>query len=262
MADWFERLFRAFIEFKPARNWKCRFHAEDHYQDEIRVDGNRRVSRWYLHDNLIAELKVLEFPIYELYLTDAGYFTPTTLSRLNGIIWLFNLKLGIDLGVRFKLKYSDAYGRGRPLYTYIIHYPSGREYDINYITIQFDALAHEILTVNLPRDREIKHFMNHKELLSIRRIYYKLMEIVSELRKIGNKLCRDYMDCENPILSQISDFIREVYDFEDYFGLPHGIYARFDPEAVKNVLRGLIKEGEAMLPKARETLTEVMLMDA
>ena len=267
MAYWFERLFKAFITFRPARNWKCAFHNGRHYQDEIRtsVDGNKGVSEWYLHDKLIATLKPIEYPIYELYLTDAGYPTPTTLSRLNGIIQLFKSRLGIDLGIWFKLKYNDGFGRGYPIYTYIMH-SSGAEYRIPYVTIRFNASTREIIAVSLSRDYEIMHFMNHrdnKKLMRIRRIYYKLKKVDHELGRIAYRLRYDYyLDYYNPVLAEIDSFKRNVYDYEHYFGLPYGIYARLDLEVVEYILKKLIKEGEAILTKARETLAEVVLLNA
>jgi len=261
MADWFKRLFNAFIEFRPARNWKCRYHYGKHYQDAIVTDADG--VKWYLHDKLIARLKVIEYPVYELYLTDAGYPTPTTMSRLNGIVRLFS-RLGIDLGVWFKLKYSDGFGRGYPIYTYIIS--SGAEYRIPYVTIRFNASTREIVAVSLPRDYEIMHFMNHrdnKKLMRIRRIYYKLKKVDHELGRIAYRLRYDYyLDYYNPVLAEIDSFKRNVYDYEHYFGLPYGIYARLDLEVVEYILKKLIKEGEAILTKARETLAEVVLLNA
>jgi hypothetical protein len=261
MADWFERLFKAFIEFRPARNWKCRFHNGRHYQDAIitGVDG----VKWYLHDKLIAKLKAIEYPIYELYLTDAGYSTVTTISRLNGIIWLFKSRLGIDLGIEFRLKYNGGFGRGYPIYTYIMR-SDGTEYKIPYVTVRFNALTREVLATSLPRDYEIMHFMNHrdnKKLMHVRRVYYRLVRVKRELWRIAYKLRYDYYDHDNPVLSEIDNYSGKVYDFENHFGLPYGVYSRIDLELVENVLRNLIKEGEAVLLKARETLAEAMLLN-
>jgi hypothetical protein len=261
MADWFERLFKAFIEFRPAHNWKCKYHDGRHYQDAIitGVDG----VKWYLHDKLIAKLKVIEFPVYELYLTDAGYSTITTISRLNGIIQLFK-RLGVDFGVEFRLKYNGGFGRGYPIYTYIMH-SSGREYKTPSVTIRFNALTREVLSMSLYRDYEIMHFMNHrdnKKLMHVRRVYYKLVNVKRELWRIEQKLRYDYYGYDSPVLSEIEDYNGKVYDFERRFGLPYGVYSRIDLEFVETVLRNLIKEGEAILSKARETLAEVMLMNA
>jgi hypothetical protein len=262
MADWFKRLFNAFIEFRPARNWKCRYHYGKHYQDEIRTkyESGKRVSEWYLHDNLIARLEPIEYPVFNLYLTTAGYSTPTTLSRLNDIIWLFKLKLNIDLGITFRLKYDGAVGKGYPDHTYIEYHPRNTEYKTSRVNLQFNALTREVLAVDLPRDCEIRYFMNHKKLSSVRRIYYKLEKIDGALFDVVYKLRN--LDCDNSeLLSKIDEFRRKVYSFVELFGLPYGIYAKFSVDAVKNVLKELIKEGEAILPKAREVLAETVLLN-
>jgi hypothetical protein len=257
VAGWFGSLFRAFIEFRPAHNWKCRFHDGAHYQDEIVVQDG--ASEWYLHNHLIARLRPIEHPVYELYLTDAGYPTVTTLSRLNGILWLFKLKLDIDLGVQFHLKYNGV--PGYPVYTYIEY--KGLDYLANGVNIVFNILFKRA-SVDI-QGRAIMHFMKHRELSYVRKLYYKLREIKSQLDDALNRLIDlvHNLDIEPPI-----SLAQRIYEFRDTYykvinelGLPYGIYVAHVEDA-KDTLKSLLREGEELLTRAKEIITELTLLSA
>jgi len=86
-----EGLLDAFFSFKEARNWRCKYppHGGRHWQDEIVVveDPVREAKRaaWLLHGERIASLEERGEGKLLLSLTDAGYPTLTTVSRLNAI---------------------------------------------------------------------------------------------------------------------------------------------------------------------------------
>jgi hypothetical protein len=259
--DWFERLFKAFVEFRPARNWKCRYppHRGEHYQDEIVVQDG--ASEWYLHNHLIARLRPIKHPVYELYLTTAGYPTQTTLSRLNGIIWLFKLKLDIDLGVRFRLKYNSV--PGYPEYTYIEY--NGLDYLTNRVNILFDISEKKVIRVDIP-GRAIMHFMKNPRLSYIRKLYYKLERLKSQLEDILDYMADPAKNIEPT--QEMIDLANRIYGFKDVYymiikelGLPYGIYATHVEDA-KDTLKSLIREGEGLLTRAKEIIAELTLLNA
>jgi hypothetical protein len=260
MADWFERLFKAFISFRPARNWKCRYHNGIHYQDEISVtqEGDKRVSEWYLHGHLIASLKPINYPVYELHLTDAGYPTPTTLSRLNGILWLFKL-IDIDLGVWFRLKYNSM--PGYPEYTYIEY--NELDYLTNSVNILFNVSEKRVIRVDI-HGKAIMHFMKNPRLSFIRKLYYKLARLKSQLEDILDYMADSAKNIEPT--QEMIDLANRIYGFKDVYykaieelGLPYGVYATHVEDA-KDTLKGLIREGEELLAKARVILAELTLL--
>jgi hypothetical protein len=264
MAGWFERLFRAFVEFRPARNWKCRYppHRGEHYQDEIVVQDG--ASEWYLHGKLIARLVRVEHPIYELYLTNAGYSTVTTMSRLNGIIWLFRDILNIDLKIQFRLKYESA-PPSYPVYTYVEH--DGLDYMVNHVKILLDMAERRVLRVDLPPEKAIYHFMKHGGLSYARKLFYKLREIKSQLDDALDRLTDLVHDLDVKPTQEMISLAQRIYEFRDAYkaiyelGLPYGIYATHVEDA-KDTLKSLIREGNELLTRARVILAELTLLNA
>jgi hypothetical protein len=188
MVDWFERLFKCFIEFRNCHNWVCRYHNGVHYQDKIVVESDDEGVRalWKLHGHVIA---VLEKPqlgsTYILSLMDAGYPTLVTVSRLNGILWYLE-KMGIEHRIRFNLKYNKGVGAGcYPIHTYVT--VNGKAFRVSFIKIAIDMDSKKT-SVFLDENSEVVYVRDDKSLEKIRRAYRQINKLIDDTKDVINNL--------------------------------------------------------------------------
>jgi len=84
MAGWAE-LVDNFWRGVPGRSFRCKYHWGDHYQDEVKIldiCGEPEVV-WLLHGHEIA---IYRPGTRDLRVSDCGYATRTTYSRLSAIL--------------------------------------------------------------------------------------------------------------------------------------------------------------------------------
>ena len=257
MADWFERLFKCFIEFRECYNWVCRYHNGVHYQDEIVVEGVRAL--WKLHGGVIAVLEKPQFgSMYILSLMDAGYPTLTTISRLNGILWYFE-RMGIENGVRFKLKYSKGFGVGcYPTHTYVT--VNGRAFRVSLVKIAIDMESKKT-SIFLDENSEVTYVRDDKKLEKIRRAYRQIDRLIDTTRDtINNLYQRDRYKAEEyeVRLAEISKAIDKAKSgIVEEGGVMYGVYVKKMEDALK--LIDLAKELRKLYREAKEALAYTML---
>jgi hypothetical protein len=177
---WMERLLNAFFSFRYARNWRCRFpeHYGAHYQDEVAADG--ATAEWRLHGHVVARLSKLDGGRLLLELSDAGYPTITTLSRLNAILWKLRVLYPGSPRMMFKLKHTSFLGP--PDHTVFL--VDGRAYNLRLlpektVRILIDGGAVPLL----PTGAEYLYFMMHPELEGLRRLHRAVKELLLESRE-------------------------------------------------------------------------------
>ena len=86
MAKYIDSVLEALREFREARNVLCSTHGYRHYRDETVIEGDWIVYKY--HGNIIARYNAKE---RLLEITDAGWCTPSTRDRLNGILRVFGI---------------------------------------------------------------------------------------------------------------------------------------------------------------------------
>jgi len=196
MTDWFERLFKCFIEFRDCHNWRCNYpeHRGEHWQDEtITIYDEHPISLWKLHGHIIAELhKPAYGSVYKLILRDAGFPTPTTISRLNGILYYLK-KMGIEHNIEFKLKYTKEEGAFKfyPVHSYVVI--ENKKYRVDKVEMLIDFTEKKLLAIFVDEEREVRYIAEDRSLEKIRRAYRQVKKLLQEVQEAINNLYRmDY----------------------------------------------------------------------
>jgi len=179
VAGWLQRLVEAFVSFGSARNWSCKYHGGAHWQDEVVSECSERLgvctSKWYLHGNLVAA-HILLGGARLLVLTDAGYPTPTTLSRLNAALSAVLERFAPGAAMGVGLKYWNRIGEEpKPVRTFLD--ACGRTYvrEKYYIAV----VRGEAHLLN-PCEGEVYFFMHYPRL---RRLWRLSSEAGEHLRR-------------------------------------------------------------------------------
>jgi len=264
MVDWFERLFKCFIEFRECHNWRCRYidHRGEHWQDEtLTIYDEHPVSIWKLHGRVIAQLHRPAYGnVYMLVLRDAGYPTPTTISRLNGILYYLK-KMGIEHNVEFRLKYTKERGAFRfyPVHSYVV--VSGRKFRVDTVKMLIDFAEKKLLSIFVDESREVRYVAEDKGLEKIRRACRQINRLVYDVRDVINSIyqrdwqkAREYEIRLEEIGKKIDDATSAIVE-ED--GVMYGVYVKRLEDALK--LIDLAKELRKLYREARQALAYTMM---
>jgi len=189
---WMDRLVNSFFSFKLARNWRCRFpeHNGMHYQDEVTV--GIEVAEWRLHGHVIARLSKLDGGRLMLELRDAGYPTPTTVSRLNAILWKLGELYPDSPKMEFRLKYTSL--GGHPDHTVLL--ADGRAYNMELLpgeTVRININPDGRAVPELPPSAEYLYFMWHPELEGIRKLYRAVEKLLDKSERRLREV-EDFLD--------------------------------------------------------------------
>jgi hypothetical protein len=262
--DWFERLFKCFIEFRDCHNWRCRYieHRGEHWQDEtITIYDEHPVSIWKLHGHIIAQLhKPTYGNVYMLVLRDAGYPRPTTISRLNGILYYLK-EMGIEHNISFGLKYTKESGAFRfyPVHSYVV--VEGRKFRVDTVKMLIDFENRKLLSVFVDEGKEVRYVMEDRSLEKVRKAYRQINRLVDATRDVINSIyqkdwykARDYEARLEKISKKIDDATSAIVE-ED--GVMYGVYVKKIEEAWK--LIDLAKELRKLYREARQALAYTML---
>jgi hypothetical protein len=232
MGDVWDRLVNAFFGFKSAKGHYA--YEYGRYRDRVESENSSR-SMWFLHGHRIAELKRTENGLYVLWLTNAGYDTVTTISRLNLIVheaWERYMTNTHD-APSFRLKYY--YLGSKPIATYVeyqgkTYLLSGREVKIIFFPEQKRADV-EIY------GREILLFKDRHDPETAR----KLQRINRLRREIGTLLGKI-----SHVSGEVENMVKERYmdtlDFIDGVGLKYfGVFAEFLKEPEYSLIVGTLR---------------------
>jgi hypothetical protein len=264
---WLDRLADSFFSFKNDHSYWCHYPlCPKHYQDEIKVEAYR--ACWYLHRNLIAKLTSL-WPRkgYELYLTDAGWPTVTTMSRIGAILSRLEEILGRGLDVGMWLKFTSP-PRARPMYTYV--YVGGRTYKTGELTIRFNP-EEGTYEVEVNWSKEFWMFRDRRELSYIASLYRRARRLSLTADGLVEKLEEEALRRPLPkslkhdaylAWDRLKDLSKRVRDFFRVTGLKdYGLYVRsFKPEVVKERLKEFIGELEGAIDRAKGVLATLRLL--
>jgi hypothetical protein len=264
MADWFERLFKCFIEFRDCHNWRCGYpeHRGEHWQDEtITIHKEHPISLWKLHGHEIAELHKPSYGnAYALMLRDAGYPTITTISRLNGILHYLK-KLGITHNVEFRLKFNRNDHVFYPAHTYVV--VDGRKFKADKIEMIVDFSERKVLGIYVDEGKEVIYVTENRSLEKIRRAYRLIEPLIKEIEdNIYGLYPRNYsVACKyGSALEEIVDKYKNAVDaivVNDSTML--GVYARRIAEAWK--LIDFVKELRDLLSQIKYERTYAELAE-
>jgi hypothetical protein len=262
--DWFERLFNCFIEFRNCHNWRCDYyeHRREHWQDEtVTIYDEHPTSLWKLHGHIIAQLhKPTYGNVYMLVLRDAGYPRPTTISRLNGILYYFK-EMGIEHNISFGLKYTKESGAFRfyPVHSYVV--VEGRKFRVDTVKMLIDFENRKTLAVFVDESREVRYVMEDKSFEKIRRVYRQINKLIDATRDAINNLyqrdwykAREY-DARLEKVSKAIDVAESGIVEED--GVMYGIYIKRLEDALK--LIDIVKELRKLYREAKQALAYTML---
>jgi hypothetical protein len=264
---WLDRLAHSFFNFVEDHSYWCHYPlCPRHYQDNIRVDTYR--AYWYLHGNLIAKLTNL-WPRegYELYLTDAGWPTLTTMSRISAILSKLEDILGRELDVGMWLKFTPP-PRVQPMYTYV--YVGGRTYKTGEMTIRFKP-EEGTYDVEVDWSEEFWMFRDHRELSYIASLYRRARrlsltadDLMEELERAVERLDlpMELRHDVNSTILRLNELSEGLKRFGRASGLrDHGLYVRFfKPEDVKEKLKEYIRELEGEIDRAKGILATLRLI--
>jgi hypothetical protein len=256
-----DRLLESFFSFKPAASWPCRYHGGAHRQDEVAVSAlgtEHATAEWRLHGNLIARLAKAPSGTRLLELSDAGWPTPTTISRLNAILWFVTYRLGLPCDAAFRLKYDRAGRGGRPEHTYVV--VDGRTYRISYLALKIDPAA-KAVEVEVDRAAEVAYFMNDKSLAYVRRLWYRLRSACSEALRIIDGL-KDSEDGA-AFSDRYWELVEESLRLErDVLCDGYGVFTAHPIHEVKGRLKDLAGAFEALAREAKLLRAERMILAA
>ena len=256
MAGWLQRLVEAFVSFGSARNWSCKYHGGAHWQDEVVSECSERLgvctSKWYLHGNLVAA-HILLGGARLLVLTDAGYPTPTTLSRLNAALSAVLERFAPGAAMGVGLKYWNRIGEEpKPVRTFLD--ACGRTYvrEKYYIAV----VGGEAHLLN-PCEGEVYFFMHHPRL---RRLWRLSSEVEEHLQHAYSMLLsarwRLWLDVDERIakllkwrgeLLILEEEVRKAIGLERW-----GVYACANHAVAAAVLRELARAAAALRREAEE----------
>jgi hypothetical protein len=264
MVDWFERLFKCFIEFRECHNWRCDYyeHRREHWQDEtITIYDEHPVSLWKLHGHIIAQLhKPAYGNVYMLVLRDAGYPTPTTVSRLNDILYHLK-KMGIEHNVSYGLKYTKDRGTFRfyPVHSYVVI--GDRKFRVDTVKLIIDFENRKLLSVFVDERKEVRYVMEDKSLERVRRAYRQINRLVDAIRDaINNIYQRDWQKARE-YETRLEELGKKIDEADDAIveedGVMYGVYVKRMEDAVK--LIDIEKELRKLYREAKEALAYTML---
>jgi hypothetical protein len=234
----------------------------EHWQDEtLTIYDEHPISLWKLHGHIIAELhKPTYGNVYMLVLRDAGFPTPTTVSRLNGILYHLK-KMGIEHNVEFGLKYTkdrDSF-RFYPVHSYMVI--DGRKFRVDIVKMFIDFAERKLLSVFVDERKEVKYVIEDKSLEKIRRAYRQINKLVYAIRDVINSIyqrdwykAREYETRLEEIGKKIDDATSTIVK-ED--GVMYGVYVKKMEDALK--LMDLAKELRKLYREAKEALAYTML---
>jgi len=264
---WLDRLAHSFFNFKNDHSYWCRYPlCPKHYQDKVKAEGY--YAYWYLHGNLIAKLTNL-WPRegYELYLTDAGWPTVTTMTRIGTILSRLEEILGRELDVGMWLKFTPP-PRAHPIYTYV--YVGGRTYKTGELTIRFNP-EEGTYEVEVDWSEEFWMFRDHRELSYVASLYRRARRLSLTADELAEALegvlersglpegLRYEVGLALVELQRLGGGLKTLArasGLSDY-----GLYVRFsEPEVVKERLKKFIKELEGAIDRAKGVLATVRLL--
>jgi len=258
---WMDRLLESFFSFEPAKGWLCKYHHGAHRQDEVAVrirGAEHSVAEWRLHGNQIARLAKAPSGTLILELSDAGWPTPTTMSRLNAILWFLSYRLGLPCGAAFRLKYDRAGRGGRPEHTYVV--VDGRTYKANCLALKIDPAA-KAVEVEVDRAAEVAYFMDDRSLAYVRRLYRRLKRAASE----ASKAIDDLRGTES--YAALNDKYGELMEARwllerDVLCDGYGVFAAYPVQEVKERLKELAGAFEALARGAKLLRAERAILAA
>ena len=220
MGDVWDRLINAFFGFKNAKGHYA--YSYGRYRDVVVSDDGR--SSWYLHGNRIAELKRTENGLYILRLSNAGYNTQTTISRLNLIV-------------------NEAYGRfmnnarDAPLFR-LKHHRLGFKPIATYVEYQgqtFLLTGKEVKIVFFPERKKADVDVYGREILFFKDSHGT--EIDRKLRKVRrlrweiSTLLEKIKDANNEIGEQVEERYSDTLALIDAAGLEYyGLFVEYMKE--------------------------------
>jgi hypothetical protein len=200
MTDVWGRLIKAFFTFRNAKGYYSSLYGR--YRDEVvssgaTLDDPARLpsSAWYLHNVKIAELKKTGNGLYVLKLTNSGYDTLTTISRLNMIAWeAYKWFLGGAWEApEFRLKFDGPARAGsRPIATYVVHNDktyllSGGEVRVTFFPSRgwadVDIYGREILFFKDVHEPEID-----RKLRRVRRLRREVSGLMGKIREVSKEV--------------------------------------------------------------------------
>jgi hypothetical protein len=238
MTDIWNRLLNAFFEFRNAKGHYSYVH--ERYRDRVVSTDSPPRSAWLLHDHIIAKLKRTDNGLYVLWLSNAGYDTPTTVSRLNMIVEEAYDRLlpGVYDRPHFRLKYR--YLGSSPIATYVEYQEktyllTGREVKITFFPLQkradVDIYGREILLFKDAHEPEV-----NRKLRKIRRLRGEISTLMAKISQISGEV-------ENMVKERYADTL----DFIDGVGLRYfGVFAEYlrEPEysLIVNTLKNIRDE--------------------
>ena len=234
----------------------------EHWQDEtITIYDEHPVSLWKLHSHIIAELhKPAYGNVYMLVLRDAGYPTPTTISRLNGILYYLK-RMGIEHNIEFRLKYtkdSRAF-RFYPVHSYVV--VNSRKFRVDTVKMLIDFTERKMLAIFVDENREVRYVIEDKSLERIRRVYRQIDRLLDATRDaINNLYQRDWYkarEYEGKLegISKVIDIAKSAIVGED--GVMYGVYVKRMKDALR--LPELVKELRKLYRDVKQTLAYTML---
>jgi len=222
MGDVWDKLINAFFGFRDAKGYYASEYG--YYRDRVASSNDPPRSVWYLHGNKIAVLEKTENGLYILRLTNAGYSTQTTISRLNLIVNEAYKRFIQDASDAplFRLKYYRL--NLSPIATYveyqgqtflltgkevkIIFYPKWKKADV-------DIYGREILFFKDSHGTEID-----RKLRRVRRLRWEI-----------NTLLEKIIDTDGEIGDLVEKKFSDTLGLIDATGLEHfGLFAEYIKE--------------------------------
>ncbi|WP_288005913.1 hypothetical protein [Thermofilum sp.] len=188
MTDVWDRLINAFFGFRNAKGHYA--YEYGRYRDRVESENSSR-SAWLLHGHKIAELKRTDNGLYVLWLTNAGYDTQTTISRLNLIVYEAYKRYMSNThnAPLFRLKYY--YLGSEPITTYVEHLGksyllTGREVKIVFFPEQgradVDIYGREILFFKDTHEPEVD-----RKLQRIRRLRWEINSLLEKIAHVDGE---------------------------------------------------------------------------
>jgi hypothetical protein len=245
MRDVWSRLINVFFEFRDAKGYYTREYG--HYRDRVASSNDPPRSIWYLHENKIAVLEKTENGLYVLKLTNAGYDTLTTISRLNLIVHEAYKRFihDDDDTPLFRLKYHHL--GSTPITTYVeyqgkTYLLTGREVKIIFFPEQkradVDIYGREILFFKDRHEPEID-----RKLRIVKRLHWEINSLLEKIKdvsdEIGNLAERKFGD----ILGLLNSMGLEYYGmFEDCMKEPDYTLIVDTLRNVRNALKLIYNE--------------------
>jgi hypothetical protein len=199
MGDVWDRLVNAFFGFRNAKGYYASEYGR--YRDRVESENSSR-SVWLLHDHRIAELRRTDNGLYVLRLTNAGYDTVTTISRLNLIVSEAYKRYVTNTqnAPLFRLKYHHL--GSEPIATYVVssrktYLLTGREVKIVFFPEQkradVDIYGREILFFKDTHGSDID-----KKLRILRRLRWEINSLLEKIAyidgEIGDLVKNKFMD--------------------------------------------------------------------